>query len=208
MSAKQLQQAAGLNGVGDSVLGHKVVPDFPTGTLEVVSLIDGTYVSGDELERAAAFDLGYAVVCQHPNEIGVIGAGGMLVLEFDHVLFNERFLIVLAANLAADYGALVGIHTFHPTDVRLERFLKLPNVVVAKTHAEVLAGLRQLVQRNGYTTGGDKPKESEAYHADEGTAQTGSIGSGVGPGAGAGDRRFNPDRVPAIRGAGRSAQKP
>jgi hypothetical protein len=102
-------------------------------------MINGTYVSSDAVERAEAFRLGYAKVCQHPKEIGVLEPDELLTIDFDHVLFDDKDLAVRKANEAANRGVPVGIHTYYPTDPRLERFLALPNVRVAKTHRHLLA---------------------------------------------------------------------
>jgi hypothetical protein len=103
----------------------------------------GTYVSSDACERSQAFRLGYRQVCHHPKEVGVLEPPETLVIDFDHVLFDEKDLAVRKANEAANLGVLVGIHTYYPEDPRLQRFLALPNVHIAKTHRLVLKRMRQ-----------------------------------------------------------------
>ncbi|HYT87627.1 MAG TPA: hypothetical protein VEL76_02805 [Gemmataceae bacterium] len=106
-------------------------------------MVRGTYVSSDELERAEAAQFGYRYVCHHPNEIGVVDDGETLVIDFDHVLFDDQDLAVLKANQAANCGTVVGIHTYYPNDPRLQQLLALPNVLVAKTHRRLLKAMRQ-----------------------------------------------------------------
>jgi hypothetical protein len=106
-------------------------------------VLKGTYVSGDACERAEAFRLGYRSVCHHPKEIGVVGPDEPLVIDFDHVLFDDKDLAVRKANEAANRGVTVGIHTYYPNDPRLLRHLALPNVVVAKTHRHLLTLMRR-----------------------------------------------------------------
>jgi hypothetical protein len=101
-------------------------------------MIEGTYVSGDCCERAEAFQLGYRAVCQHPKEVGDVEPGGLLVIDFDHVLFGDRELAVRKASEAASRGAWVGVHTFTPDDTRLDEIRVLPDVIVAKTHRDLL----------------------------------------------------------------------
>jgi hypothetical protein len=122
-------------------------------------MILGTYVSSDACERAAAYRLGYRNVCQHPKEIGVLGRDELLVIDFDHVLFDDQDLAVLKANEAANRGVSVGIHTYYPDDPRLTRFLALPNVTVAKTHRRLLARLRRQArkERRTPTATGNQP---------------------------------------------------
>lgn len=109
----------------------------------------GIYVSSDACERARAFRLGYRNVCHHPNDVGVIEPNETLVIDFDHVLFDDRDLAVLKANEAANRRVPVGIHTYYPSDPRLTRLLALPNVIVAKTHRRVLALLRRQARNQG-----------------------------------------------------------
>lgn len=106
-------------------------------------MLKGTYVSGDACERARAYQLGYRQVCHHPSKISALAPDEPLVIDFDHVQFDDRDLAVLKANEAANHGVRVGIHTYYPGDPRLERFLALPNVIVAKTHRRVRALMRR-----------------------------------------------------------------
>ena len=106
-------------------------------------LIQGAYVSGDELERAEAYELGYRDVCSHSRQIGVLEPSEILVIDLGHVLLEERDIAIVKANETANRGVLVGIHTYYPDDPRLDRFLALPNVLVAQTHARVIAALRR-----------------------------------------------------------------
>jgi hypothetical protein len=50
----------------------------------------GIDVSGDELERTEASDLGYRDVGRHPNEIDRPATTETLIIDFDHVLFEDR----------------------------------------------------------------------------------------------------------------------
>lgn len=99
-------------------------------------VINGTYVSGDTNERAEAFLLGYKAVCQHPNEIGVLEPDECLVIDGDRVLFGDKAQAAAKAAEAAKRGVTVGIHSFLRSDWGLGSF---PNVVLGRTHAEVLA---------------------------------------------------------------------
>ncbi|MBY0455760.1 MAG: hypothetical protein K2V38_00325 [Gemmataceae bacterium] len=102
-----------------------------------------TYVSADEVGRADAFALGYDAVCQHPNEVGPLGPGDVLVLDADAVLFGDHDALAAAGVAAAHRWAAVGVHTRDPD--RLPAVLVAhPNVVVAKTHAELRAALQRL----------------------------------------------------------------
>jgi hypothetical protein len=85
-------------------------------------MINGTYVSGDACERALAFRLGYRSVCHHPREIGVLGPDEVLVIDLDHVLFDDRDLAIVRANEAANRGVPVGIHTYW---VKRQMFVEL-----------------------------------------------------------------------------------
>jgi len=110
-------------------------------------VLRGTYVSGDACERALAYRLGYRSVCHHPKEIGVLEPDEPLVIDLDHVLFDDRDLAVHKANEAANRGVPVGIHTYYPNDPRLTGFLALASVVVAKTHRRVLARMRRQARK-------------------------------------------------------------
>ena len=96
------------------------------------------FMSSDEVERTDAFELGYGVVCQHPREIGVLDAVKMLVMDFNQILFDDHELAIDIANKAARCGIIVGIHTYYPEALKLQRLAKLPNVLVAKTHRRLL----------------------------------------------------------------------
>jgi hypothetical protein len=58
----------------------------------------GIYVSGDELERAEASDLGCRDVGRHPNEIDRPATDETLVMDFDHGLFEDQGEAVAKAN--------------------------------------------------------------------------------------------------------------
>jgi hypothetical protein len=55
-------------------------------------------VSGDELERAEASNLGYREVGRHPNEIDRPATHETLVIDFEHVWFEDRGEVVAKAN--------------------------------------------------------------------------------------------------------------
>ena len=104
---------------------------------------NGTYVSADACERADAFALSYQTVCQHPKEVGVLGPEETLVIDFNHVLFDAHDLAVRKATEATRRGVWVGIHTYFIDDPRLAGLRSLPNVLIAKTHRQVLVLMRQ-----------------------------------------------------------------
>lgn len=141
-----------------------------------------TYLSCCEVERAAAYDMGYRDICMHPREIGDMKPRGLLVIDFDHVLFNDRDDAVMKANEAANRGVLVGIHTYYPTDPRLDAFRAFPNVVIAKTHRRVLARLRRVVARRKFQPRGDRRRpqtnESEVRNGQSSVAKSdGTLGA-------------------------------
>ena len=133
---------------------HRFMTTQATAAVAVRS--PGIYVSGDELERAFAYDVGYRDICAHPREIGVPKTTETFVIDFDHVLFDDKDAAVMKANGAANRGVLVGIHTYYPTDPRLGWCRSFPNVVIAKTHRRVLAHLRRLVARRKLQPQGDR----------------------------------------------------
>jgi hypothetical protein len=96
------------------------------------------FMSSDEVARARAFKLGYRRVCQHPREIGVLDGIKMLVIDFSQILFDDHELAIEIVNEAARSGIIVGIHTYYPEALKLQRLAKLPNVLVAKTHRRLL----------------------------------------------------------------------
>jgi hypothetical protein len=104
-------------------------------------MFPATYVSGDALERADAYRIGYRTVCRHPREIGILEASEVLVIDFDHVLFDDQESAVRKANEAARRGVLVGIHTYYPEALKLYRLVELPHVMVAKAHRQLLVRL-------------------------------------------------------------------
>ena len=112
-------------------------------------MFPATYLSSDALERADAYRLGYRTVCQHPKEIGVLEPNETLVLDFNHVLFDEREMVVVQANEAARRGVLVGIHTYHPQALEVYRLAALPNVLVAKNHRQLLVELGRYAKLHG-----------------------------------------------------------
>jgi hypothetical protein len=105
-------------------------------------MIRGTFVSGDEIERADARALGYANVVGHPIEIGDLKPGGVLVLDIDRIAFGDRDAAIERARAAAEASVPVGVRTHHPDDPRLDELRAYPLVVIARTHHRVLAALR------------------------------------------------------------------
>ncbi len=76
----------------------------------------GTYVSGDEVERAGTRKFGNTTVCQHPGEIGTLERDEVLVIDFGHVLFQDWDPAVTKASQTARGGMPVGVQTYHPED--------------------------------------------------------------------------------------------
>lgn len=106
--------------------------------------VKGIYVSADDLERAAAREMGYETVCLHPNEACILAAERELVIDFDHVLFGDFDAAVRVAVDAARCGMAVGIHTYNPGHLPLATLTALPRVTVARTHRELRAAMRSL----------------------------------------------------------------
>ena len=107
------------------------------------------YVSADELERADAYRLGYRTVCWHPREIGLADVSETLVIDFDHILFDDQETAVMKASAAARRGVLVGVHTHYPQALKLYRLVALPNVLVATTHRRLLVKLGHYAKLHG-----------------------------------------------------------
>jgi hypothetical protein len=99
------------------------------------------YVSGEELERADAYRLGYRTVCRHPREVGTPDVSETLVIDFGHVLFEDHESAVACVKAAAARGVPVGLHTYYPEILKLYELVGLPNVLVAKTHWLLLVRL-------------------------------------------------------------------
>ena len=98
----------------------------------------GTYVSGDEYERVDARDMGYRNVHQHPNEIGSLEPLDLLVIDWDHVLFDDKDVAMASALEAANRGVMVGIHTYNPESSGLGQLRRFPNVRMARNHRSLL----------------------------------------------------------------------
>jgi hypothetical protein len=105
-------------------------------------MLQGTYLSSDELERSDALEYGYHTVCQHPREVCKLIAGQRLVIDLNHVLFDDQDEAVQLACAAAEQGLWVGIHTYYTEHPRLLPLLGRPNVVIEKTHGQVCQALR------------------------------------------------------------------
>jgi hypothetical protein len=112
-------------------------------------LISAVYMSSDEVDRADAFKVGYRAVCQHPNEVGSLESGDILVMDVNFVLFDDIALAIDVANEGADRGVLVGLHTYNPDAPALQRLAKLPNVLVAKNHRLLLHKLGRHARLHG-----------------------------------------------------------
>jgi hypothetical protein len=112
-------------------------------------MFPATYVSADALERADAYRLGYRTVCMHPREIGVLEVTEALVIDFNQVLFGEQETAVVQANQHARRGVLVGLHTYSPEALEAFPLVALPNVLVAKTHRELLFKLGRYARLHG-----------------------------------------------------------
>src|SRR5258708_38518886 len=116
---------------------------------EGTMLFPATYVSADALERADAYRLGYRTVCQDPREIGVPEVTETLVIDFNTVRYEDRATVVLLANKHARRGVLVGFHTYDPDALAAHPLAPLPNVIVAKTHRDLLIELGRFVRHHG-----------------------------------------------------------
>ena len=112
-------------------------------------MLEHIYVSGDALERAEAYRLGYRTVCMHPRAIGVPEVNETLVIDFDHVLFEDQETAVMKANEHARRGGLVGMHSYYPQALELYRLVELPNVLVAKNHRRLLVKLGRYARLHG-----------------------------------------------------------
>ena len=112
----------------------------------------GIYCSGDAMNRADAYRRGYKSVCHHPLEIGKLQPGDVLVVDYDHVLFDDKFAARQKMLTAIRQGHAVGIHTFHPDDPKLAGLAENPGVTIAKTHRRLLAALRRLDRRSAAST--------------------------------------------------------
>jgi hypothetical protein len=111
-------------------------------------MLRATYLSSDELERAEAFEAGYRTVIQHPREVRDLVGVRRLVIDLDHVLFDDKDDAIKLAREATAWGLWVGIHTYYPDDPRLDPLRGWPNVVVRKTHRRVRQALRRKVRRS------------------------------------------------------------
>jgi hypothetical protein len=130
-----------------------------------------TYMSSDETERADALELGYRTICQHPREIGVLEPSEMLVIDFNHILFDDHELAIAKINEAAQRGVLVGIHTYYREALKLYRLAKLPNVLVADSHRWLLLKLGRYAKLHGRSWQkialAAKPLKGEVNHVHE-----------------------------------------
>ena len=88
--------------------------------------------------------MGYGAVYQHPNEVGPLGPGDVLVLDLNNVLFGDFDAAVRVGVEAARSGAAVGVHTYHPEHLPVAALVELPGVAVAKTHRDLLAAMQPL----------------------------------------------------------------
>ena len=151
-------------------------PEASEGALEFQQpeLINCTYVSSDEIEIAFAQRLDYRVVRQHVRQIPEPHPGETLVIDFDHVAFDDKEETLVVATNAANRGVLVGVHTYYPENPRLRELAALPNVVLATTHEGVLAGLNQVAgfdhHHGSAAPGKTAQQEGEFAHLWEGTA--------------------------------------
>lgn len=106
--------------------------------------IPGAYVSADELEQAEAARRGYRQVVAHPSDLDPPAADGVLVIDFDHLLFDDIRPAVQALKAAAAAGAVVGVHTYNPHRRELAALkAELPALVVRPTHRRTGAKLRR-----------------------------------------------------------------
>ena len=103
--------------------------------------IKGTYVSGDEFRRLDARAMGYEVVCQHPNEVGVLGRDDELIIDLDYVLFGDFDTVLRVATEAARNGVTGGVHAYNLEHPALAPLALLPGITVAKTHRALRAAM-------------------------------------------------------------------
>jgi hypothetical protein len=159
------------------------------------------YLSSDELERSDALEYGYSTMLQHPREVRTFFAGHRLVIDLDHVLFDEKDEAVELACAAAEQGLWVGIHTHYRDDPRLASLRDNPNVVIKKTHVNVRSALRNksTKKRAGGVGRHDHPPTQETIHDRVTVVET-----ETGPSAGHGDPR-SADGLSPVSGAGRAA---
>lgn len=132
--------------------------------------LQGTYVSGDEVERADAERMGYGTVCQHPNKVDCLGAGDVLVIDLGNVPFDEKGEAAKLAYDAARAGVPVGVHTYDEDDLRLGVLATEPLIVIARTHRKVRAKLRRLLAARpveAVTSPDVQPRHEEEDHDHE-----------------------------------------
>ena len=106
------------------------------------------YLSTDDMARRLARRWATVDIYQHPREIVGLQRGDLLVIDFDHVLFDDKDAAVALMLRSVRQGVRVGVHTYADGDPRLYPVLAHPAVVVAKRQRDVLTTLaRQARER-------------------------------------------------------------
>jgi hypothetical protein len=87
--------------------------------------------------------LGYGDVCHHPNELGDFDREKTLVIDLDHIFFDDRDEAILMANAAADRGVTVGTNLVNAASASQGRPLAVQPLALnvahlALAHAEAL----------------------------------------------------------------------
>ena len=131
-------------------------------------MLPAAYVSANALGRADAYRLGYPIVCVHPREVALLQIASALVIDFNYVLFDDQETAVLIANKHARRGVLVGLHTYYPQALEVYPLASLPNLLVAKTHRELLVQMGRYARRHGrpwlLDAEAAEPLQSEVKH--------------------------------------------
>ena len=102
--------------------GYRGIIHHPRAAHAVPSdkLDDATFVSGDEVNRAEAFELGYGTVASTLARFANLRPGDLLVIDYDAIMFNDKDAAVALALEAVQRGVNVRLNTYHPDDPALE----------------------------------------------------------------------------------------
>jgi hypothetical protein len=101
------------------------------------------YVSCDELACSLAKRWGTIDIYEHPRQVPELNAGDWLVIDFDHILFDDRDAAVALLRDAVRRGVLVGVHSYSTDAPGMTAAVSLPEVVVAKRRRDVLTMLHR-----------------------------------------------------------------
>lgn len=94
------------------------------------------YVSDDQLEIDGSKPMGFDFISDHPLRLNA-KLPDILVIDFDHVAFDDRKAALELAERAAIHGSVVGFHTFHGMHPMLNNIIARPNVYVAASLSRV-----------------------------------------------------------------------